>query len=275
MGFENKIDNIVDIIKLESNYYPEVGIILGTGLGEIADHIETPSVFPYSSLPNWPESTVAGHAGRLLIGKLCGKAAFVMQGRNHFYEGYTTDDIGFPIRVMQMMGVKVLIITNASGGMNDKYEAGDVMLVSDQINYLGMSGVNPLRGQNRLVVEPRFLDMCNAYDEVLRNKCKELCDDLGVGVREGVYAGIGGPNLETAAEYRFLKKIGADAVGMSTVTEVLVARHAGIRVLGMSGITNKANLDGKTSTSLDDVLQAGKVIAPKMLEILLAFIEVV
>tara|TARA_Y100001970_G_C14248461_1_gene869996 strand:+ start:3950 stop:4768 length:819 start_codon:yes stop_codon:yes gene_type:complete len=265
--------NVVEIIKNKTAYRPKIGVVLGTGLGGIADFMKSVDIFPYDSLPGWPVSTVEGHAGRLVIGELKGKSVIVMQGRIHYYEGYSTADISFPIKVMRLLGVDLLIITNASGGLNDDFEAGDIMLIADQINYLGMSGVNPLNGTLDEKSGSRFLNMSNAFDAHMRNNCHAICKSLGIVVREGIYAGIGGPNLETPAEYKFLKIIGADAVGMSTVTEVLVARHVGMKILGMSGITNVADLSGSAETSIEEVLRVGEIIAPKMLEILLSFIK--
>ena len=259
---------VANIILSNTKHRPTLGIILGTGLGALAYDIEDSDIFPYNTLPNWPTSTVEGHAGRLVIGELKGHAALVMQGRSHYYEGYTMSDIGFPVRVMQMLGIDTLFITNAAGGINPEFSAGDVMLISDHINLIGMGGLSPLRGPNIDEIGPRFPDMMNAYDSSLRQIAVEVATSYDFNVHQGVYAGLAGPNLEAPVEYRMLRTIGADAVGMSTVAEVIVARHGDVKVLGISGITNKANLDGTSYTTLAEVLEVGKVIAPKMLKLI-------
>ena len=259
---------VANIILSNTKHRPTLGIILGTGLGALAYDIEDSDIFPYNTLPNWPTSTVEGHAGRLVIGELKGHTALVMQGRSHYYEGYTMSDIGFPVRVMQMLGIDTLFITNAAGGINPEFSAGDVMLISDHINLIGMGGLSPLRGPNIDEIGPRFPDMMNAYDSSLRQIAVEVATSYDFNVHQGVYAGLAGPNLEAPVEYRMLQTIGADAVGMSTVAEVIVARHGDVKVLGISGITNKANLDGTSYTTLAEVLEMGKVIAPKMLKLI-------
>jgi purine-nucleoside phosphorylase len=257
----------------KSQHRPKLGIILGTGLGALASDIKDSVVIPYNTLPNWPTSTVKGHAGRLVLGNLEGRPTLVMQGRAHYYEGYSMAGVGFPVRVMKMLGIDTLFVTNAAGGINPEFGAGDVMLISDHINLIGMSGLSPLRGPNISEFGPRFPDMMNAYDPELRKIAFEVGDSCGYEVHQGVYAGLAGPNLESPVEYRMLKTIGADAVGMSTVAEVIVARHSGMNVLGMSGITNKANLDGTSYTTLAEVLEVGKVIAPKILGIILGVVR--
>lgn len=261
-------NDVAQIILSKIEHRPKLGIIAGTGLGALASNIEHPVSFPYNELPNWPVSTVDGHAGRLMIGELEGRSTLVMQGRSHYYEGYSMAEVGFPVRVMQALGIDTLIITNASGGINPKFSAGDVMLISDHINLIGMGGLSPLRGPNIDEIGPRFPDMMNAYDSDLRQVTIELAASYDFDVHQGVYAGLAGPNLESPVEYRMLQTIGADAVGMSTVAEVIVARHGGIKVLGISGITNKANLDGTSYTTLAEVLAVGKVIAPKILKLI-------
>ena len=265
--------DVANIILDKSQHRPKLGIILGTGLGALASDIKDAIVIPYDTLPNWPTSTVKGHAGRLVVGNLEGRPTLVMQGRAHYYEGYSMAGVGFPVRVMKMLGIDTLFVTNASGGINPEFEAGDVMLISDHINLIGMSGLSPLRGPNISEFGPRFPDMMNAYDPELRKIAFEVGSSCGYEVHQGVYAGLAGPNLESPVEYRMLKTIGADAVGMSTVAEVIVARHSGINVLGISGITNKANLDGTSYTTLAEVLEVGKVIAPKILGIILGVVR--
>ncbi|MEE3228771.1 MAG: purine-nucleoside phosphorylase [Chloroflexota bacterium] len=265
--------DVAKIILDKSQHRPKLGIILGTGLGALASDIKDSVVIPYNTLPNWPTSTVKGHAGRLVVGNLEGRPTLVMQGRAHYYEGYSMAAVGFPVRVMKMLGIDTLFVTNASGGINSEYRAGDVMLISDHINLIGMGGLSPLRGPNISELGPRFPDMMNAYDPELRKIAFEVGSSCGYEVHQGVYAGLAGPNLESPVEYRMLKTIGADAVGMSTVAEVIVARHSGMNVLGISGITNKANLDGTSYTTLAEVLEVGKVIAPKILRIILGVVR--
>jgi purine-nucleoside phosphorylase len=215
-------------------------------------------------LPDWPISTVEGHAGRIFIGKLESQSVMVMQGRVHYYEGYPMPQIGLPIRVMQQLGAEILIVTNAAGAVNPQYKPGDLMLITDHINLIGMTGLSPLRGPNLDEFGPRFPDMSRAYDRDLMRFAREVAEEEGMGLQEGVYICLAGPSFETPADLRFLRGIGVDAVGMSTVPEVTVARHGGMRVLGVSGISNKANLDGETITTHEEVLTAGKVIVPKL-----------
>jgi purine-nucleoside phosphorylase len=243
---------------------PRVGIILGSGLGALAEAVEQPSRVPYNSIPAFPVSTVEGHVGQFVFGELEKQPVMVMQGRIHYYEGYSMAEITLPIRVMQVLGVEILIVTNAAGAVNPEFEPGDVMLVTDHLNLMGMAGLSPLRGANLAELGPRFPDMGRAYDRSLAMITRELAKENGLLLREGVYAGLAGPSFETPADLRFLRGIGVDAVGMSTVPEVAVARHGGTRVLGLSGISNKANLDGNTLTTHAEVLAAGQVIAPKL-----------
>ncbi|HJO32751.1 MAG TPA: purine-nucleoside phosphorylase [Anaerolineales bacterium] len=258
----------VDAVRGRTEHRPTVGMILGTGLGSFADEVQAADRLSYSELPHWPESTVEGHAGRLVIGELDGHTVLVMQGRSHYYEGYTMAQIGLPVRVMQLLGVQTLLITNAAGGVNPGFNPGDLMLITDHVNLLGMGGLNPLRGANIDSLGPRFPDMMDSYDPELRAIAVQAAEGAGIGLQQGVYVSLAGPNFETPADLRFLQAIGADAVGMSTVPEVIVARHGGTRVLGFSGISNKANLDGKTPTTHEEVLQAGRVIVPKLLTLI-------
>jgi purine-nucleoside phosphorylase len=199
-----------------------------------------------------------------VIGALEGKPAMVMQGRVHFYEGYSMAEVAMPVRVMQRMGIGILIVTNAAGAINPEFDPGDVMLITDQLNLAGMVGLNPLIGPNWDELGPRFPDMSQAYDRELCALARRVAGQSGSVLREGVYVGLSGPSFESPADLRFLRAVGADAVGMSTVAEVIAARHGGTRVLGFSGISNKANLDGNTITSHQEVLQAGKTLAPKL-----------
>jgi len=258
------IDRAADTIRAKIKCQPTVGIILGSGLGNLADSVQDPVLIGYHELPGWPKSTVQGHVGRLVIGELEGKDVLVMQGRIHFYEGYSMAAVTLPVRVMQRMDIATLIVTNAAGGVNPAYLPGDVMLITDHINMVGMNGLNPLNGPNLDEFGPRFPDMSQAYDRALLSTTRRVAQENGIDLREGVYIGLSGPSFETPADLRFLRMIGADAVGMSTVAEVTVARHGGTQVLGLSGISNKANLDGETVTTHEEVLEAGQILAPKM-----------
>jgi len=263
-----EIDDIANTIKDRISTPPKVGIILGSGLGSLADSIQEAVVIPYSDLSPWPVSTVAGHYGRLVIGELEGKPTVVMQGRAHYYEGYSIAQIGLPVRVMGRLGIEILIVTNAAGAVNPDFIPGDPMMITDHLNLIGMAGLNPLRGPNIDEVGPRFPDMSQAYDRKLCELAKKVALDANIQLRQGVYICLAGPSFETPADLRFLQAIGVDAVGMSTVPEVTVARHADIRVLGISGISNKANLDGKTITTHEEVLEAGRVLGPKLITII-------
>jgi purine-nucleoside phosphorylase len=258
------IDNTVAFIRERTSLQPEIGMILGSGLGALADSVEAEVVIPTGEIPGWPVSTVHGHAGRVVIGHLEERSVFVLQGRAHFYEGHSISRIGLPIRVMHRLGVRLLIVTNAAGAVNPAFEPGELMLISDHINLLGMTGNNPLRGPNLDEFGPRFPDMGKAYDVELGMAAKEVALDADIPLRKGVYVCVSGPSYETTAELCFLRTIGVDAVGMSTAPEVTVARHCGIKVLGISGISNKANLDGETATTHEEVLEAGKIITPRL-----------
>lgn len=259
-----QIDEATDAVRSRTSRKPRVGLILGSGLNALADSVQQPDLIAYSDLPNWPRSTVHGHAGRLVIGELEGQSVFVMQGRVHFYEGYSMSQITLPVRVMIRLGLEMMIVTNAAGGINPDFVPGDVMLITDNLNLVGMSGANPLMGPNIDELGPRFPDMSRAYDSELMNTARKVASENQIAIREGVYCGLSGPSFESPADLRFLHLVGADAVGMSTVPEVIVARHGGMRVLGFSGISNKANLDGSTITTHEEVIEAGQVITPKI-----------
>lgn len=263
-----QIDEAVDAIRAKTSYRPRVGLILGSGLNSLADSVQNADIIPYGDLPNWPVSTVEGHAGRLVIGKLEGQDVLVMQGRIHFYEGYSMSQITLPVRVMVRLGLEMMFVTNAAGGVNPEFVPGDVMLITDNLNLVGMMGANPLMGPNIDELGPRFPDMSQAYDRKLMDLARQVASKEDIRLREGVYCALSGPSFEGPADLRFLRGIGADAVGMSTVPEVIVARHGGMRVLGFSGISNKANLDGSTVTTHQEVIEAGKVITPKMEKII-------
>jgi len=233
-------------------------------LGSLAEAVQDPTVISFGELPLWPVFTVQGHEGRLIIGKLEDQDVLVMQGRIHFYEGYSMSLVGLPVRVMQRLGVEILIVTNAAGAVNPDYVPGDLMLITDHLNLIGMTGESPLRGPNLDEFGPRFPDMGQAYDRDLAALARDVAREKGIALWEGVYICLAGPSFETPADLRFLRGMGADAVGMSTVPEVTVARHGGTRVLGISTISNKANLDGLTLTTHEEVLEAGKIIVPRL-----------
>ncbi len=254
-----------EVIRRRTTHRPKVGMILGSGLNGLAEAVEGADIVPYAEIPNYPVSTVEGHVGRLVIGTLEGQEVLVMQGRAHFYEGYTMAQVGFPVRVMQVLGIETLIVTNAAGGLNLSYRPGDVMIIRDHINLLGMAGQNPLYGPNIDELGPRFPSMNDAYDPQLRAIAREAALRAGIPHHEGVYICLAGPSFESPADVRFLRLIGADAVGMSTVPEVLVARHGGMRVLGLSGISNKLiGEEGAPPPNHEEVLEAGKVLVPRL-----------
>lgn len=263
-----QIDQAADTIRKRISHHPRVGMILGSGLNSLADSVQGAEVIPYGELPHWPISTVHGHAGQLVIGELEGQSVFVMQGRIHFYEGYSMSQITLPVRVMQRLGLEMMFVTNAAGGVHPDFVPGDVMLITDNLNLIGMTGANPLMGPNIDELGPRFPDMSQAYDRELMAKARQVAASENIPLREGVYCALSGPSFEGPADLRFLRMIGADAVGMSTAPEVIVARHGGLRVLGLSGISNKANLDGSTITTHEEVIEAGTIITPKMEKII-------
>jgi purine-nucleoside phosphorylase len=244
---------------------PRVALILGSGLGDLADEIEASTVAPYSDIPNFPVSTVAGHSGELVVGELQGTPVAAMRGRVHYYEGYSLRDVSFPVRVMRGLGAEILLVTNAAGGLNESFETGDLMVLTDHLNIMGMAGHSPLVGPDEPDLGVRFLDMLGAYDADLRASAHRAARQHGFELVEGVYAMVGGPAYETLAEIRFLQRGGADAVGMSTIPEVIVARHERMRVLGISAITDMAVGHNATSTiSHADVLAAAERIKPRL-----------
>lgn len=253
-------------IQERTRFRPKVGMILGSGLSSLADSIEDSVAIPYAEIPHFPVTTVEGHVGRMIVGRLEGQAVMVMQGRVHYYEGYSMAEVTFPVRVMQAMGIETLFVTNAAGGLDPEFRAGEVMLINDHINLIGMSGLNPLRGPNLDEFGPRFPDMSEPYDAHLRELARRVAAEAQMVLREGVYICLAGPSFETPADLRFLRLIGADAVGMSTVPEVTIARHGGTRVLGLSGISNVAVIEGAppSETTHEEVLEAGRVLAPRL-----------
>ena len=254
------------VIRRAERVQPRIGIILGSGLSALADAVEDPVSIDYQDIPHFPVSTILGHRGRLVLGMLQGLPVAVMQGRVHYYEGYSMQQVTLPVRVLRHLGVKTLVVTNAAGGLNAAFSSGDLMLITDHINLVGMTGANPLRGPNDDELGPRFPDMSKAYDRDLRQLAIAVAGEAGLPLHQGVYVGLTGPTFETPADIRFLRLIGADAVGMSTVPEVIVAVHGGMRVLGVSGISNVAidKIDTDAEASHKEVLQAGELLAPRM-----------
>lgn len=259
-----KTTETVSFIRNKTNFQPEFGIILGTGLGGLAKEIQIETAFDYADIPNFPVSTVESHHGRLIFGMLDGKKVVAMQGRFHFYEGYTMEQVTFPVRVLKQLGIKSLFISNASGGLNPDFQVGDIMIIHDHINLLP----NPLIGKNEDQLGPRFPDMSEPYDSSLISRALDINKKLGFRLHTGTYVAISGPSLETPAEYKFLRVIGADAVGMSTVPEVIVACHMEIPVFAVSIITD-LGVPGKIKkVSLAEILAIAGKAEPKMTQLL-------
>lgn len=258
-----KIQETAQWIKAHTQLAPETAIVLGTGLGRLAAEIEVVDAFPYSEIPNFPVSTVEGHSGRLLFGCLGGKEVMALEGRFHYYEGYTMKEVTFPVRVMHELGIKTLFVSNAAGGMNPDFEIGDLMLITDHINFMPE---HPLHGPN-FPTGPRFPDMSEAYNRELLDMARGIAAEKGIRTVEGVYIATQGPTYETPAEYKMFRILGADAVGMSTVPEVIVARHCGIRVFGISIITD-LGVEGKiVEVSHEEVQRAANAVQPLMADI--------
>ena len=248
---------------IKSNYtlQPRIGVILGSGLGNFTDDIRIDCTIAYSDLPYFPTSTVQGHSGKLIFGKINGKNLVIMAGRFHYYEGYTPQQIVYPVRVMKMLGVKTLLISNAAGGVNANFQVGDMMVIKDHIS---LFTVNPLIGKNEDQLGARFPDMSEPYSKELISKAKTIADNLGYEIREGVYCGVTGPTFETRAEYKLIKAVGADAVGMSTVQEVIAAVHCGMKVFAMSIITDLGIREENNIITHEEVLAAANKTEPKM-----------
>lgn len=264
------IEKAADAIRARFPEKPDVGIILGTGLGALAKEIETVATIDYPSIPGFPRSTVESHAGRLLCGKLGGKTVVAMQGRFHRYEGYSLQQVTFPVRVLKALGATSLIVSNACGGMNPDWSAGDLMLITDHINLLGD---NPLIGANDDRLGPRFPDMSEPYHGTLGATARAVAAERGITLREGVYVAVAGPNLETRAEYSFLRTLGADVVGMSTVPEVIVAVHSGLRVLGLSIITDMCIPEALEPASLERIIATATGAEPKLTAVVRGVLE--
>ncbi|MBM7693183.1 purine-nucleoside phosphorylase [Peribacillus deserti] len=260
-----KLNEAADYLKQKFQDAPVIGLILGSGLGVLANEIENEVKIPYEEIPNFPVSTVEGHAGQLVYGDLSGKKVIAMQGRFHFYEGYTMDQVTFPVRVMKLLGVEKIIVTNAAGGVNESFEAGDLMIITDHINF---TGTNPLIGPNDNKFGVRFPDMSEAYSKEYQHIAKKAAASLGLSIKEGIYAGLSGPTYETPAEVRMVRVLGGDAVGMSTVPEVIVARHSGISVLGISCITNMAAGILDQPLSHDEVIETTEKVKSSFLNLI-------
>jgi purine-nucleoside phosphorylase len=255
------VEQAVDHIRSRLHEIPRIGILTGTGLSESTSRLKTSVTLDYSAIPHFPQSTVESHAGKLCLGRFSEKPVMVFKGRFHLYEGYSPKEVAFPIRVMQALGVRVLILSNAAGGLNPSFSPGDVMVIDDHLN---LTGKNPLIGPNEDAWGLRFPDMSAVYDTTLASAALKAGSAGGISVKTGIYAGLAGPSLETPAEVRFLRTIGADAVGFSTVTEAIAAVHAGMRVLGLSTITNVHNPDRPEQTSISEIIQLAEKIAPKV-----------
>ena len=249
---------------------PEYLLILGTGLGQLAEEMTVEVELPYEDIPHFPVSTVESHAGKLLIGYLGGKSIMAMQGRFHYYEGYSMNQIAFPVRVAKMLGIQTLLVSNACGGLNPNFERGDIMLINDHINFLGD---NPLIGPNDPDLGPRFPDMSQPYTERLLATAEQVALDAGIKMHQGVYLAVSGPMMETKAEYRYMRQLGADVVGMSTVPEVIAAVHMSMEVLGISVITDECFPDALEPVSLDDVLEAAAMAEPQLTRVVVGVLE--
>ncbi|RMD91559.1 MAG: purine-nucleoside phosphorylase [Calditrichaeota bacterium] len=256
-----QIEEAGNFLKSKTKIKPEIGIILGTGLGALAEEIEKEAVISYEDIPHFPISTVESHAGRLIFGTLSGKQVMAMQGRFHYYEGYSMKQITFPVRVMKFLGAHTLLVSNACGGMNPLFTPGDIMIITDHIN---LFGDNPLIGPNDETLGPRFPDMSEPYTRELIEIAEQIALEEKIKVQKGVYVGLPGPNLETRAEYRFLRFIGADVVGMSTIPEVIVAVHSGMRVLGLSVVTDSCLPDALKPVNIQEILKVAAEAEPKL-----------
>ena len=266
---------IADFLRARTAHRPTVGLILGSGLNALADEVAGADRIPFEDVPGFVAPTVQGHAGQLVFGNLAGREVVIMQGRVHAYEGHSMQRVTVPVRVMAELGVRTLIVTNAAGGVNRAFKAGDLMLITDHLGFLAMMGGNPLWGPNDDTLGPRFLAMNNAYDRELRGLAVQVAAELDIPLRQGVYAGLGGPTFETPAEIRFLRLAGADACGMSTVHEVIVARHMRLRVLGFSGISNATidDPDAEEAANHEEVLAAGRAMTPKLMALIRGVLE--
>lgn len=262
-----ELEKAANVVNQKTNCLPSVALILGSGLGELADKVQDPVVIPFSEIPYFPKATVEGHAGRLVLGKLSGVRVAVFQGRVHYYEGYAMHEVTFPIRLAWTLGARTLIVTNAAGGLNPDFKAGNLMLISDHLN---LTGSNPLVGPNDDKWGPRFPGMANTYSPGLRKIASEAAKQETIMLQEGVYAALSGPSYETLAEIKLLRMVGADAVGMSTVPEVIAARHMNMEVLGISCITNLLSIEKAQEVTHNEVIETGKKVAAIFQRLVLA-----
>lgn len=269
----SKIDESVRAVRSFTKLRPKVGVILGTGLGGFADRLKQKVKIPYDAIPGLPQSTVVGHAGELVIGKLGKKAIAVMEGRFHYYEGYTMHQVTFPVRMLKALGAHTLVITNASGGLNPLFERGDILVMEDHINLPGLCGIGPLIGPNDDELGPRFVDLGELYTRSLIDRARTVALKADIPTRMGTYVMVAGPQLETRAEYRMLRMLGADAVGMSSVPEAIVAAHSGMKVLGLSCITDMCLPDALAPVEIEHIIEAANTTAPKMAKIVAGVIE--
>ena len=266
----DRMQQAAAVVRGRCSFTPEVGIVLGTGLGGLVKEIDARATIPYEEIPGFPLSTVESHAGRLILGTLRGRNVVAMQGRFHRYEGYSLQEVTFPVRVMHALGAKTLVVTNVSGGMHPLWAPGDLVLIADHINLLGD---NPLIGRNDERLGPRFPDMSDPYDAGLRATVRALALEQGVTLREGVYVSVPGPNLETRAEYRMLRAMGADIVGMSTVPEVIVAVHQGMKVAGLSIVTDQCLPDALVPADIEHIIAIANVAEPKLTRLVAALVQ--
>lgn len=269
-SFQKKVLEATDFVKTKISTAPRIGLLAGTGLGRSVEDMKEPLSLDYSDIPHFPASTVITHRGRLLFGKINDKVVMAMQGRFHYYEGYNMEQITLPVRVMQLLGVKTVILSNASGGINPTFSAGDIMTIADHIN---LTGNNPLIGPNVEAWGPRFPDMNRVYDPALIAMAEEAAEETGFRLQKGIYVGLVGPSLETSAEIRFLKTIGADAVGLSTIPEVIAAVHGGMAVLGLSVITNMHLPDDPEPCRVDEIIATAEAATPRLQAIIENVIE--
>jgi purine-nucleoside phosphorylase len=270
IDLKRQIQEAVDTVRMVSEDHPEIGVVLGTGLGALAGKLDVTARIPYENIPHFPVSTVDTHAGDLVLGRLGKKRVLALSGRFHYYEGYSMQEVAFPIRVAKALGISTLIVSNAAGGMNPQFACGDLMVITDHVNLMGD---NPLIGVNDDTLGPRFPDMCEPYTRALVALAEEAALELGYRLQRGVYVAVAGPCLETRAEYRFLRLIGGDAVGMSTVPEVIAAVHAGLKVLGFSAITDECFPDALQPASIEKIIATAEAVEPRLTEIVMRCIE--
>lgn len=270
MDYRNSIEKAFNYVKNKIPNNPQIGIILGTGLGSLAEYIENPVFIDYKEIPEFPISTVKGHTGRLIYGILEGKRIIAMQGRFHYYEGYSMKEITLPIRVMSKLGINILLVSNACGGLNNRFSAGDIMIIQDHINLIGS---NPLIGPNLDEYGPRFPDMSQVYDKEYIKLCTKIAEEIDVNIKKGVYCAISGPNYMSKAELKMLITLGADAVGMSTAPEAIVAKHSGIKVFGLSCITDMAIPDTLVPPTHEEVVRVAELAKPRFVNLVKHFVK--